>query len=89
MGYHFLLQGLFPTQDSNPSLLHWQADFFLPLSHLKALRGVQFSSVAQLYPTLCNPMNCSTPGLPVHHQLLEFTRTHSMDVSELSMFNIC
>ena len=36
----------------------------------------QFSSVAQLYLTLCNPMNCSTPGLPVHHQLLEFTQIH-------------
>ena len=35
----------------------------------------QFSSVAQLCPTLCNPMDCSTPGLPVHHQLLEFTQT--------------
>ena len=35
-----------------------------------------FSSVAQSCPTLCNPMNCSTPGLPVHHQLLEFTQTH-------------
>ena len=34
------------------------------------------SSVAQLCPTLCDPMNCSTPGLPVHHQLLEFTQTH-------------
>ena len=33
----------------------------------------QFSSVAQLCPTLCDPMNCSTPGLPVHHQLPEFT----------------
>ena len=33
----------------------------------------QFSSVTQLCPTLCNPMNCSTPGLPVHHQLPEFT----------------
>ena len=33
------------------------------------------SSVAQSYPTLCNPMNCSMPGLPVHHQLLEFTQT--------------
>ena len=40
------------------------------------LDSVQFSSVAQLCPTLCDPMNCSTPGLPVHHQLLEFTRTH-------------
>ena len=36
----------------------------------------QFSSVAQLCPTLCNPMDCSMPGLPVHHQLLEFTQTH-------------
>ena len=38
--------------------------------------SVQFSSVAQSCPTLCNPMNCSTPGLPVHHQLSEFTQTH-------------
>ena len=37
---------------------------------------VQFSSVAQLCPTLCDPLNCSTPGLPVHHQLLELTQTH-------------
>ena len=36
----------------------------------------QFSSVAQLCPTLCNPMNPSTPGLPVHHQLPEFIQTH-------------
>ena len=38
--------------------------------------SVQFSSVAQACPTLCNPMNRSTPGLPVHHQLPEFTQTH-------------
>ena len=38
--------------------------------------SVQFSSVAQSCLTLCDPMNCSTPGLPVHHQLLEFTQTH-------------
>ena len=37
---------------------------------------VQFSSVAQSCPTLCDPMNCSMPGLPVHHQLLESTQTH-------------
>ena len=36
----------------------------------------QFSSVAQSCPTLCDPMNCSTPGLPVHHQLPEFTHIH-------------
>ena len=35
---------------------------------------VQFSSVAQSCPTLCDPMNCSMPGLPVHHQLPEFTQ---------------
>ena len=38
--------------------------------------SVQFSSVAQLCPTLCDPMNCSTPGLSVHHQLPEFTQIH-------------
>ena len=37
---------------------------------------LQFSSVAQSCPTLCNPMNHSMPGLPVHHQLLEFTQIH-------------
>ena len=38
--------------------------------------SVQFSSVAQSCPTLCNPMSLSMPGLPVHHHLLEFTQTH-------------
>ena len=38
--------------------------------------SVQFSSVAQLCMTFCNPMDCSTPGLPVHHQLPESTQTH-------------
>ena len=37
----------------------------------------QFSSVARSCPTLCNPVDCSTPGLPVHHQLPEFTQTHA------------
>ena len=44
--------------------------------------NVQFSSVAQSCPTLCDPMECSTPGLPVHHQLLEFTQTHVHWVSD-------
>ena len=43
---------------------------------------IQFSSVTQLCPTLCNPMNRSTPGLPVHHQLPEFTQTHIHQVSD-------
>ena len=44
--------------------------------------SVQFSSVAQLCTTLCNPMNHSSPGLPVHHQLPEFTQTHVHRVSD-------
>ena len=43
---------------------------------------VQFSSVAQSCPTLCDPMDCSMSGLPVHHQLPEFTQTHVHWVSE-------
>ena len=42
----------------------------------------QFSSVAQLCPTLCNPMDHSMPGLLVHHQLPEFTQTHVHRVSD-------
>ena len=43
---------------------------------IATLYSVQFSSVTQPCSTLCNPMNCSTPGLPVHHQLPELTQTH-------------
>ena len=43
---------------------------------------VKFSSVAQSCPTFCDPMNCSMPGLPVHHQLLEFTQNHVHRVSD-------
>ena len=43
---------------------------------------VQFSSVTQSCPTLCDPMNRSTPGLPIHHQLPEFTQTHIHRVSD-------
>ena len=51
----------------------------LPIQTRKVLKlycSVQFNSVAQLCPTLCDPMNRSTPGLPVHHQLPEFTEAH-------------
>ena len=44
--------------------------------------SVQFSSVAQSCPTLCDPMNRSTPGLPVHHHLLEFIQAHVHRVSD-------
>ena len=67
----------------NPSLLIPGSVVFL-LQKLQYLSffvflqfsSVQFSSFAQSCPTLCNPMNRSTPGLPVHHQLPEFTQTH-------------
>ena len=46
------------------------------------ISSVQFSSVAQSCPSLCDPMNHSTPGLPVHHQLPEFTQTHVHRVND-------
>ena len=54
------------------STIYWAPTVYQILFHT----SVQFSSVTQLCPTLCDPMNCSMPGLPVHHQLLEFTQTH-------------
>ena len=55
-------------------------NYFLNLSFYFPI--AQFSSVSQSCPTLGNPMNRSTPGLPVHHQLPEFTQTHVHRVSD-------
>ena len=55
---------------------------FLMKSMLFTVYSVQFSSVAQSCPTLCDPRNRSTPGLPVHHQLPEFTQTHVRRVGD-------
>ena len=49
---------------------------YLSFIHSIIQTMIQFSSVAQSCPTLWDPMDCSTLGLPVHHQLLEFTQTH-------------
>ena len=49
----------------------------------------QFSSVTQSFPTLCYPMNCSTPGLPVHHQLPEFTQKSVKSVMPSSHLILC
>ena len=49
---------------------------------LRQSEVIQFSSVIQSCPTLCDPMNCSTPGLPVHHELPEFTQTHAHRVGD-------
>ena len=61
------------AKDWEYSLLHTLWYMFMCSS---VYISVQFSSVAHLCPTLCDPMDCSTPGLPVHHQLPEFTQTH-------------
>ena len=93
VGNRSLLLGIFPTHRSNPGLLHCR----WILQHLRDQRSpynredvplyrltvsVQFSSVTQSCLTLCDPMNHSTPGLPVHHQLPEFTQTHIHRVSD-------
>ena len=67
-GCHFLLQGIFLTQESNPCLLNWQVDFLLTSG--------QYSSVAQSCPTPCNPMDCNMPGLSVPHYLPDLAQTY-------------
>ena len=60
------------------------------LNNISSVYNAQFSSVAQLCPTLCDPMNCNTPGLPAHPQLLEFTQTHIHLVGDaINHFILC
>ena len=54
----------------------------LKAEHRVSVQSGQFSSVDQSCLTLCNPMNCSTSGLPVHHHLPEFTQTHVHQVGD-------
>ena len=65
-------------QDYSPMLLPAPRGNYCPDTYDNYILAslTQFSSVAQLCPTLCNPMNHITLGLPVHHQLPEFTQTH-------------
>ena len=73
----FILRSAYFTSNTLISLI------FLPIIYRTAMcTSVQFSSVAQSGPTLCNPMTRSMPGLPVHHQLPEFTQTHVHRVSD-------
>ena len=69
----------FVLQDQICLLLPVSFDFLL--LHSRVL-SVQFSSVTQSCLTLCDPMNCSMPGLPVHHKLPEFTQTHAHRVGD-------
>ena len=89
VGCHSLLQGIFPTQGLNPGGLHCR-QILCHLNHQGSPNyiSVQFSSVAQCQ-TLCDPMNHSTPGLPVHHQIAEFTQTHVLWVGDAIHLILC
>ena len=75
VGCHVVLQGVFPTQGLNPGLPHCRQILY-QLSYQGSPHKL-FSSVTQSCLTLCDPMNRSTPGLPVHHQLPASTQTHA------------
>ena len=70
---HFFHHSVFSKYMKNTE---WYKTVHLKETWKERKRNAKFSSVAQLPLTLCNPMNRSTPGLPVHHQLLESTQTH-------------
>ena len=68
VGCHAVLQGIFPTQGLNPGLLQCRWILY-HLSHQgspRILEWVKWSEVAQSYPTLCNPVDCSPPGSSIH-----------------------
>ena len=67
--------------------LHLKLTSIIEFSHFNYIQSGQFSSVAQSCLSLCDPMNCSMPGLPVHHQLPEFTQTHVHDVKLMSIMS--
>ena len=76
VGCHFPSPGYLPNPGIEPGSHALQVDSLPSEPPGKKITSVQFSSVAQLCPTLCDPMNRSTPGLPVHHLLPQFTQTH-------------
>ena len=82
LGSHSLLHGIFLTWGLNPGLLLCRQILY-HLSHQGSSRYIQFSSVAQLCPTLCDPIDCSTPGVPIHHQLPEPTQTHVHHIGDI------
>ena len=73
----FCIAGRFSTSWAWEDTGYWYPAFLLNHEYIFMwFSSGQFSSVTQLCLTLCDPLNCSTPGLPVHHQLPEFTQTH-------------
>ena len=57
---------------------NWETHYFIIISY----NSDQFRSVTQSCLTVCNPMDCSTPGLPIHHQLPELVQTHAHGVGD-------
>ena len=84
MTTHSFLPGKFHGQRTLESTVHGvtESDTTDVTEHAHTIRSDQIRSVAQSCPTLCDPMNRSTPGLHVPHQLLEFTQTHVHRVSD-------
>ena len=73
-GFRYPLPGF---KDQLHHYLTLQKALAVPLYRaFKKYTSVQLTSVAQLSPNRCNPMDCSTPSFPVHHQLLDFTQIH-------------
>ena len=72
----FILGGFKITADGVECSHETKRCLLLGRKSMTDLSSVQFSSVTQSCPTLCDPMDCSMPGLPVHYQLPEFTQTH-------------
>ena len=87
-----LLRSLYAGQEATVGTRHGTMDWFKigkgvhqgcilsPCFFNLYAESVQFSSVAQLCPTLCDPMNCRTPGLPVHHQLPDSLKLTSIEL---------
>ena len=69
-------------EHASPASPALAGEFFITELPGKPIRSDQIRSVAESCPTLCDPMNRSTPGLPVYHQLPEFTQTHVHQVSD-------
>ena len=91
-GHYIMIKG--SIQEENVTIINMYAPNIGALQYVRQMltnmKGeinsntitVRFSSVTQSCPTLCNPMNRNMPGLPVHHQLPEFTQTHIHRVSD-------
>ena len=84
LGFHEVLNNVSKRENQTTTafLLYYCVLLFHSRKWQHKIFSQSFSSVTQSSPTLCDPMNCNTPGLPVHHQPLEFTQTHVHRVSD-------